>query len=79
MSRPHCAADWSYACIEYVSSLSDPRNLATAALYLCLLYIGVAARPWHVLQEWNGRQAGVRHWVRGGQGCALTATVAGSG
>lgn len=48
------AADWSYACIEYVSSLADPRNLATLALYAALAYVGLAARPWRVLQEWSG-------------------------
>ncbi|KAL4459052.1 hypothetical protein ABPG75_013917 [Micractinium tetrahymenae] len=50
------SADWSYACIDYVSSLSDPRNLATAALYLFLLWLGLSARPWQVLLEWAGRR-----------------------
>ena len=54
------AADWSYACIEYVSQLSDPRNLATAALYLVLLYITLAAKPWEVLLEWAGWRKEVR-------------------
>lgn len=53
---PLLAADWSYACIEYVSSLADPRNLATLALYAALAYVGLAARPWRVLQEWSGRR-----------------------
>lgn len=58
------AVDWSYACVNYVASLSDPRNLATLALYAALLYIGLAAKPWDVLLEWAGRRGKVR-WVRG--------------
>ena len=50
--RPWPTADWSYACIDYVSRLSDPRNLAAAALYLLLLWLLLAARPWRVLDEW---------------------------
>lgn len=46
------AADWSYACIEYVSSLSDPRNVCAAILYLVLGWVVLAAQPWRVLQEW---------------------------
>lgn len=37
-----------------MSSLSDPRNLATAALYAALLAILLAAQPWQVLLEWAG-------------------------
>lgn len=43
-----------------MSSLSDPRNLATAALYLALLWLGLAARPWEVPLEWAGRRPSVR-------------------
>lgn len=50
------AADWSYACIDYVTGLSDPRNLATLALYLFLLFVVLAARPWDVLREWAGQK-----------------------
>ncbi|KAI7844666.1 hypothetical protein COHA_001755 [Chlorella ohadii] len=50
------SADWSYACIEYVSSLADPRNLATLLLYSLLAYLALAARPWRVLQEWSGHR-----------------------
>lgn len=53
------AADWSYACIDYVTSLSDPRNLGTLALYACLLYTVLSARPWNVLLEWAGKRAQV--------------------
>lgn len=52
---PQLSADWSYACIDYVSSLSDPRNAATLALYLVLLLTGLAAQPWRVLAQWAGR------------------------
>lgn len=54
------AADWSYACIDYVSGLSDPRNLGTAAVYLALLWLAISARPWEVPLEWAGRRAPVR-------------------
>ncbi len=60
LNLPDPAADWSYACIEYVSTLSDPRNLGTVALYLALLWLGLAARPWEVLLEWAGRAPAVR-------------------
>ena len=43
------SADWSFACIPYVETLGDPRNLGTAALYLCLAYLVAAARPWELL------------------------------
>lgn len=32
------SADWSFACIPLVTQLSDPRNLATVALYAFLLW-----------------------------------------
>lgn len=43
------SADWSFACIPYVHTLSDPRNAATAALYAALLWIIIAGRPWKIL------------------------------
>ena len=42
------SADWSFSCIPPVETLADPRNLATAALYLWLLWVLLAARPWLV-------------------------------
>ena len=39
-----------------MSSLADPRNLATLLLYSLLAYLGLAARPWRVLQEWSGHR-----------------------
>ncbi|WIA11866.1 hypothetical protein OEZ85_011952 [Tetradesmus obliquus] len=39
----HLSADWSFSCIPLVEQLSDPRNAATAALYLYFLYVGLAA------------------------------------
>lgn len=42
-----------------MSSLYDPRNLATAALYAALLALLLAARPWDVVLEWAaGRRGG---------------------
>ena len=49
------SADWSYACIDYVSNFRDPRNAATAALYLMLVGVGLAAAPWRVLAQWAGK------------------------
>ena len=49
------SADWSYACIDYVSSLRDPRNAATLAVYLLLLATLLLARPWRVLVQWAGK------------------------
>lgn len=43
------SADWSFACIPYVHSLSDPRNAATAALYAALLSVIIAGKPWMIL------------------------------
>ena len=40
------SADWSFSCIPPVETLADPRNLATAALYLWLIWALLAARPW---------------------------------
>lgn len=40
------SADWSFSCIPPVETLADPRNLATAALYLWLAWALLAARPW---------------------------------
>ncbi|WIA32001.1 hypothetical protein OEZ86_002854 [Tetradesmus obliquus] len=51
----HLSADWSFSCIPLVEQLSDPRNAATAALYLYFLYVGLAA-PRTVLRNadwWN--------------------------
>ena len=45
----HLSADWSFTCIPYVHSLSDPRNAATAALYAALLSVIIASRPWTTL------------------------------
>ena len=45
----HLSADWSFACIPYIHSLSDPRNAATAALYAALLSVIIASRPWRAL------------------------------
>ena len=47
----HLSADWSFACIPYVHSFSDPRNAATAALYAALLWVILAGRPWTVLSS----------------------------
>jgi hypothetical protein len=41
----HLSCDWSWACIPLVEHWEDPRNLATAGLYLGLLYYLLAARP----------------------------------
>lgn len=54
------AADYSYACIQYVTSLSDPRNLATLSLYVGLLCMCLAAKPWGVLWEWAGKKGQVQ-------------------
>ena len=43
------SADWSFACIPYLHTLSDPRNAATAALYAALLWVIIAGRPWKIL------------------------------
>ena len=45
----HLSADWSFACIPYVHTLSDPRNAATAALYVTLLWLIAAGRPWSIV------------------------------
>ena len=39
------SADWSYACIPLVKTLSDLRNLSAAALYLSLLGVFMASKP----------------------------------
>lgn len=39
------SADWSYACIPYVKTLWDPRNLATAAVYMTVLWGFATCRP----------------------------------
>ena len=39
------SADWSYACIPYVKTLWDPRNVATAAVYTTLLWGFASCRP----------------------------------
>lgn len=61
------SADWSYACIGYVSALGDLRNLATAALYTCLLATVLAARPWQVPQLWLAAWRRRRRPGRGAQ------------
>ena len=43
------SADWSFACIPYLHTLSDPRNAATAAMYAALLWVIIAGRPWKIL------------------------------
>ena len=45
----HLSADWSFACIPYLYSLSDPRNAATAALYAAVLWVVIASRPCTIL------------------------------
>ena len=47
----HLSADWSFSCIPYVTELADPRNIATALLYLLLLVALLAAQPWELLSE----------------------------
>eukprot|EP00803_Ostreobium_quekettii_P011106 evm.model.scf_344.3 EVM.evm.TU.scf_344.3 scf_344:28738-43688(+) len=51
------SADWSFACIPYVETLSDPRNLCTLALYFALAAVAVDARPWKMLLELTGTEA----------------------
>jgi hypothetical protein len=41
------SADWSYACVEYVSSLGDVRNVGTMVVYGVVVYIGVVS--WKML------------------------------
>ena len=50
-----------------MSGFRDPRNLATAALYLALAWLGLAARPWRVLAEWAGRSHAVSALGVGGR------------
>lgn len=47
----HMSADWSYRCVRLVESLRDPRNLASIATYLWLVYIVLVGRPWRVVME----------------------------
>jgi hypothetical protein len=47
----HLSADWSFSCIPLVEQLTDPRNAATAALYLYFLYVGLSARPLLFLRQ----------------------------
>ncbi|GMH37112.1 hypothetical protein BSKO_04985 [Bryopsis sp. KO-2023] len=47
----HLSADWSYACIPYVETVGDFRNLLTAGLYAVLLYVVLAAKPWKIVWE----------------------------
>ena len=42
-----------------MSSLLDPRNLASAALYLWLLWVLLAAQPWGIPLAWLRAAAGV--------------------
>lgn len=51
------SADWSFACIPLVESLSDPRSLFTLALYAWLLWTAFSIRPWRVAIE-----VGTRLW-----------------
>eukprot|EP00887_Chlorella_sp_A99_P006721 scaffold3.g6721.t1 len=51
------SADWSFACVDYVSSLPDPRNAATAALYAALAACVAAARPWELPRQWAAAPA----------------------
>lgn len=50
------SADWSYACIPYVESVQDPRNILTVALYSTLIWLGISARPWGLIPGilWGG-------------------------
>jgi len=41
------SADWSYACVEYVSSLGDVRNVGSMVVYGVVVYIGVVS--WKML------------------------------
>jgi hypothetical protein len=50
--------------VEYVSSLRDPRNLATLALYGALLALAAAAAPWRAAAE----ALGLREAAVGGAG-----------
>jgi hypothetical protein len=47
----HLSADWSFSCIPLVEQLSDPRNAATAVLYLYFLYVGLSAQPLQFLRQ----------------------------
>ena len=39
------SADWSFSCIPLVESISDPRNIASAALYAGLAAIFLSGLP----------------------------------
>lgn len=39
------SADWSYACIPYVTSLWDPRNAMTAMLYASIIWVLAVCKP----------------------------------
>jgi len=45
------SADWSYDCIPAVTRLLDARNFGSAALYVVLSLLLVAARPWRPAAE----------------------------
>jgi hypothetical protein len=47
----HLSADWSFSCIPLVEHLTDPRNVATAALYMYFLYVGLAVQPLQFLRQ----------------------------
>lgn len=52
LAPAHLSADWSHACVPLVASPRDPRNALAAALYCCLLYVCLAARPWSIPIRW---------------------------
>ncbi|KAF6265952.1 hypothetical protein COO60DRAFT_771390 [Scenedesmus sp. NREL 46B-D3] len=54
----HLSADWSFSCIPLVEQLSDPRNAATAALYLYFLYVCLSAQPLQLLRQLWGAVKG---------------------
>lgn len=47
----YLSADWSFSCIPLVEQLSDPRNVATVALYAYFVYVGLSAGPVAYLKQ----------------------------
>eukprot|EP00210_Caulerpa_lentillifera_P003807 g3636.t1 len=44
------SADWSYACIPYIQSIVDSRNLLTLGLWLYLIWTGLTDKPWNMFR-----------------------------
>lgn len=45
------SADWSYACIPYVDTIFDLRNLLTLVLWLYMASIGINSKPWKLFKS----------------------------